>query len=319
MSLHVTVIPRPSPLWSHAARSPLWQQQQRLAAALAPQMQQGWYATVMALRQALPTTDLQDALLGGQSIVITYALTVLWDELVSAEVQQWLLPLVYLQIADLLRMLTPSVRALQVPDSRLRLTTSTPALQTALSTYVDTLLHTLADRAVTALSMRVQQGLDAGQSVPDLIRTIRNAVGLTVTQAASLDTYHTSLLEEGVPEAQAQGQVRLRSERALRLHAELFGATVSMDAIHTMTQTFWQEQVAAGALNPDEVRRLWVIDGTTACAAICAPIPALNPHGVRLTEPFQTPIGELMGPTAHPRCRCTLALGTVASPADFVV
>ena len=41
---------------------------------------------------------------------------------------------------------------------------------------------------------------------------------------------------------------------------------------------------------------------------ICAPIPSENPKGVALNGTFQTPIGPVEGPPAHPRCRCAVAL-----------
>jgi hypothetical protein len=42
--------------------------------------------------------------------------------------------------------------------------------------------------------------------------------------------------------------------------------------------------------------------------SICRAIPGMNPDGVGLHEPFQTPIGPIMHPAAHPACRCAVVL-----------
>ena len=38
---------------------------------------------------------------------------------------------------------------------------------------------------------------------------------------------------------------------------------------------------------------------------ICAFIPILNADGVGVFQPYLSPIGPIMAPTVHPRCRCS--------------
>lgn len=55
----------------------------------------------------------------------------------------------------------------------------------------------------------------------------------------------------------------------------------------------------------------WLL-APNACEKICRPIPGMNPQGRRVGEPFQTPVGLLLHPAAHPGCRCTDSLRAVA-------
>lgn len=87
----------------------------------------------------------------------------------------------------------------------------------------------------------------------------------------------------------------------------------SLRAANGGAQLAWQQQVSAGKVDAQTVTRFWhhAHDGRVREAHI--QIPLMNPDGVGLNEPFQSPLGPIMypGDPAAPleltaNCRCVL-------------
>lgn len=103
------------------------------------------------------------------------------------------------------------------------------------------------------------------------------------------------------------------------LRGETIARTESLSALNWGVHEAWNQAVAAGDL-PDTVRRFWIITPDEALCPICIEIPGMNPDGVALDEPFQTPDGPVDDPPApHPNCRCSTGLvlpGATATPEE---
>src|SRR5262249_17573663 len=105
----------------------------------------------------------------------------------------------------------------------------------------------------------------------------------------------------------------------LRDRARTIARTETIDASSAGQRALWDEARRAGYLG-DDARRHWIITPDERLCPACEEMPKLNPDGVPLGEPYQTPDGgEKMGPTLHPRCRCaeSLSPGRGAEPAAY--
>ena len=69
----------------------------------------------------------------------------------------------------------------------------------------------------------------------------------------------------------------------------------------------WRQAIRQGVL-PRDTRRVWVVTPDDRLRPDHAAVPRLNPDGVRLDEPFRTPLGPSMGPPLEVNCRCSLGL-----------
>lgn len=168
---------------------------------------------------------------------------------------------------------------------------------------------------VTHISSSTQQAIretlsrafQQGETPEQLMQALHDVVGLTPRQAQALERYREGLLASETPPAQVERLVAQRAEALLQQRLETIARTETMDAANAGQQALW-EQAARDGLLPDTLRRFWVVTPDERLCPVCAPIPGLNPSGVHLNQPFQTPVGPSDGPTLHPNCRCTLTL-----------
>lgn len=195
-----------------------------------------------------------------------------------------------------------------------------------------------------AIRSRVVAAFDRGFPPDRLAREIRDVgIGLTRRQSAAVDNFREAL-ESGDPatirqqtqrrlsavqqqqlrSAAASGQVSqelrdelvgryaesMRNRRALNI-----ARTETINASTAGQQKLWEEAIDQEVLDADRSRKIWIVTPDSRLCDTCSPIPALNDTGVPVNEAFETPVGDLMGPTAHPSCRCGTGLNFVQGDA----
>lgn len=173
---------------------------------------------------------------------------------------------------------------------------------------------------------------------PDVIaREIRDFIGLTVRQAQAVENYR-AMLESGnpnqmrqalerslrdgrfdrtilrtieeqatLPQARIDRMVERYRERALNYRAVMIARTETIRASNMGTQAIWAQAKQQGLLD-DTTRQKWIVSFDERLCEICKGIAKLNAKGVPLGSTFQSDMGPLDGPPAHPNCRCTVAL-----------
>lgn len=153
----------------------------------------------------------------------------------------------------------------------------------------------------------ITRAVQDGASPFDTRKDLESFIGLTDKQANGVVKYRDALRQSGRAEREIAKLVARRIEQAKRMRAENIARTETLDAANEGQQQLWKEAESQGIV-PTYARRFWIISPDERLCKICAPIPRLNQHGVGLSEPFQTPAGQKMRPTAHPQCRCTLSI-----------
>lgn len=200
------------------------------------------------------------------------------------------------------------------------------------------LIRQLSAEARGAVANTIRAGITAGRNPLDVARDVRGSIGLTARQAQAVANYRTSLsklsgdalqralrdrrfdptvqaaIESGSPLSgkQIERIVDRYEQKYLKHRAETIARTEATRAVNAGNRQAWQQAVDEGVLAEREVRRKWYYsrDEKTRDAHIA--IPGLNPDGVGLNEPFDSPLGPILypgDPAADPEntinCRCT--------------
>ncbi len=141
----------------------------------------------------------------------------------------------------------------------------------------------------------------------DTARKIKNIVGLTPRQVKQVETHRGLLISEGVKGAALSQRINKLSDRLLTQRANNIARTETIRAAVAGEQLLWMQAVDEGLID-STARQIWIVTPDDRLCPICRPIPGRNAKGVPLGQFFDTPIGPISGPPAHPQCRCALAL-----------
>lgn len=156
----------------------------------------------------------------------------------------------------------------------------------------------------------IVRGFREGRTVDVMARDIRQLAGfgLTRRQSEAVENLRTRL--EDVAELtfeQIDAKVERYVAKQLRLRAKTIARTETMTASNQGQQELWRQTSESGLLG-DDARRIFIVTPDDRLCEICAAVPDLNPDGVALDEPFQTPEGPVDTPPVHPNCRCSMGL-----------
>lgn len=173
----------------------------------------------------------------------------------------------------------------------------------------------------------VSDGLSSGLPANIIAQALHETIGLSAREATAVENYRRALQGGGrtalqralrdhrfdgtvrrgdIPPEQIDRMVQRYADRFRSFRASRLAITESMRAANLGRRAAWAQYIDRTGIGDDGVRRFWLTAGDELVCPICSAIPALNPNGVGFNEPFQTPIGELMGPPdPHPLCRCS--------------
>jgi hypothetical protein len=170
-----------------------------------------------------------------------------------------------------------------------------------------------------------------------IAREIREFIGLTRRQAQAVDNYRAMLesgnveqmrtalerslrdgrfdrsvlrsIEQGarLPQDRIDHMVERYRERALQNRAVMIARTETIRASNAGSQAVWDQAKKQGLLG-DETRKRWLVAFDERTCEICKEIARLNKAGVPLNSSFQSSMGPIEAPPAHPNCRCSVGL-----------
>lgn len=194
--------------------------------------------------------------------------------------------------------------ALTLKDSRQ--TYTTPGLFLAaigLSPKQATLLYGVM-RAATILSKRLPEDTteDARNHATHLyLATLPQLIAAPIRKLLRTTRYHLATRE--------LDRLRNTYSQALFLHRlNPLADFQAHTAANTAQSRAWMTAQAIGILRPD-ARKFWLTMHDEKVRHTHSQVEALNPEGVPLDQPFQTPLGEAMAPPLERNCRCRIRLG----------
>jgi len=146
----------------------------------------------------------------------------------------------------------------------------------------------------------IATAIRTGISPADAARAIRPLIGLTSAQGQSVLKYREQLIESGLNREAVDKKVDRYADEKLRERADNIARTEILDALNTGQEKAWEQAQEAGLLSAEATKE--VILASDPCE-ICQGIADEGP--VPLDNDFSEE-----GPPFHPRCRCTIAIGT---------
>ncbi|NPV72072.1 MAG: hypothetical protein HPY55_15815 [Firmicutes bacterium] len=166
------------------------------------------------------------------------------------------------------------------------------------------MVREIADETRQAIRDAVARAWNRGLGVDQLAREVRPLIGLTRRMALAVDNYRARLIEDGVPPGRAADMAGKYANKLLRYRAYNIARTEMQYAANMGAQRAWEYMQAEGLVAPD-AQKEWLTAADELVCPICAPMDGVR---VPLNQPYQTAVGPLMAPPAHPQCRCTHAV-----------
>jgi hypothetical protein len=118
-----------------------------------------------------------------------------------------------------------------------------------------------------------------------------------------------SAIESGKPLTQAEidKMVDAYARKYLKHRSQVIARTEATRTNNIGIQDAWRQAIDGGKVSAELVRRMWIVAKDERLCEWCAPVPRQNgKRGVKMDEPFATPMGKVMMPPLHPQCRCTI-------------
>lgn len=210
---------------------------------------------------------------------------------------------------------------------------------------VPVMIREISEESRAAVREAMMRGFNEGRPAALIAREVRDSVGLTRTQAVAVSNFRRTLesgqmvgaristrrlsgpdkaiasmlysqAAAGTPPSRRQvDEITDRYHQSLvNRRARNIARTEATRAFGEGQQALWDQAVARGLLDPAKTRRKWLVTPDERLREEHAAVPRMNEHGVRLDEPFATPIGPVMGPRQSGvagfdiNCRCTVIL-----------
>lgn len=152
-------------------------------------------------------------------------------------------------------------------------------------------------------------GYKNGDRVEVIMARIKREIGLLPREIKAIRTFERKMEESGASDSSIARAAEKKASKMLSLRAERIARTETVTAQSRGRQDAWQEARDQGLI-PDYIKRQWIAASTSP--RTCVICTNLNAKETELTKPFDSPdIGPIMGPPAHPQCRCTVVLTNI--------
>lgn len=161
--------------------------------------------------------------------------------------------------------------------------------------------------AVRNLRLQLELGM-LGGATPPWERRLS-----AVEQARARRLFDDAAEGRPLSPAQIDALVERYEQSLINRRARNIARTELHDAFEAGKAETWRQAEEAGLLDRDTVRREWLVTRDDRLRDDHRAVPTMNPDGVGLDEPFQTPVGPIMRPGLGPpgfaiSCRCVTTL-----------
>ncbi|MDQ0250810.1 hypothetical protein J2W22_002874 [Sphingomonas kyeonggiensis] len=200
---------------------------------------------------------------------------------------------------------TPQARAAQLKRSlglTVRQGASLDVMQAALQHFLDT-PRTLTPARTDTAGIRIPPTYTRQANTRAILASTRGRISAAQRQLIARAMANPKLTQA---DADTLLDGHARAMRHFRIRA------VSSEGIHDLAETGkltgWRIAQRFGALPADQ-RRHWRTAGDERVRHTHAQVPGMNPGGVPLDQPFNTPFGKRMNAPLEWGCRCKATLG----------
>lgn len=271
----------------------------RLALGLVPTLTTLWGTLLRDLRADVSREDLDDALAVAHDLDAEQVLTDAWQTHVDQEARR-VFPVLFADLwQDVGDALKPERQA--VSGGALFPLMDTATEQHEHQAYLGGQLFDLWLTTLLSFRQATRRSRQTAGTATAQAAMVAQTVGLTPRQSRSIDAAAQEWQDEGLSAATSQQRTQDATSQALALRVRGIAETQAFGMVN-LTQRLVMQQTAeaAGAT----VLRFWTITDDDRLCDRCAAVPGLNPDGVGMQQPFQTPEGPVMDPPLHSLCRC---------------
>jgi hypothetical protein len=178
-----------------------------------------------------------------------------------------------------------------------------PAAQRVAARQAGRFITRILEETRAAIRSLITRSIREGIAPRDAARAIRSMVGMNEQQAQAAANYRQSLIDLGVPLDKVEARVATYTAKKIRERALTIARTETMGALNEGARESWREAQDEGLLSDRAVVE-WLTTPDELLCPICEPMDGVQ---VKLGEKFETSVGPLDGPPAHPNCRCSSA------------
>jgi hypothetical protein len=281
-----------------------WRVLHRLADKALGGFRRSLLAVLGSVGVSIPRDRLTALTIAGDAEALAQAVQQVWQTVGVSGLQEHVAPQVQalaLEAAEVTTLADISVRFNVEDQEALR----------AIERFTGQRMTAISDTTLEAVRGIIRRAFEAGTPITQQIAEIQELVGLTPKQAESVSRYRQGLLEAGEKPTRIDALVEKRTRALRRQRAESIARTESMAAVHEGQQERWRQAVRDGLMDTGRFRRYLVITPDDRLCPVCAAVPGLNPEGVGLEQPFETPGGSVQHPPIHVMCRCSVSLREV--------
>ena len=165
----------------------------------------------------------------------------------------------------------------------------------------------ISDSTRKAIREIIKRGQMGQLTVRDQARKIRELIGLTERQTASVLNFRNSLIEQGISGQRLERMVSRKYDQTLKRRAMNIARTESINAANAGQLDIWNQAADQGLVDRDTAQKRWITSLDDRACPICVPMDGqLRP----LNEPFTSPFNgaSTMSPSIHSSCRCAMSL-----------
>jgi len=170
-----------------------------------------------------------------------------------------------------------------------------------------TLVREVTERSRDAIRGVVADAIREGRTADrEMFRLVRDRIGLTESQTATLGRFEARLIEEGASPEQIARRVERQHAAMLRRRAQTIARTETIWSANAGEQELIQQTIEQGIAGRENIRKTWITTPDERLCPICEPMPFLDdnlnvgPDGVFTTGEG----GTVLHPPAHTACRC---------------
>jgi hypothetical protein len=181
-----------------------------------------------------------------------------------------------------------------------------PAAVRAAETQAIKLAGFITDTQIEMIRDIVVRSTSGEFDVFEAAKRIKDYIGLDPRRTKALEKFEQTLRDQGLADEIITRRIGRYKKALLKDRSLTIARTEIINAASTGQQTLWSEALKQGSISKDDLLKEWLVtDDDLLDANICLPLMGVT---AEIDEPFDTPVGPLMGPTAHPRCRCSMGL-----------
>lgn len=220
-----------------------------------------------------------------------------------------------------------------------RFDSTDPAVTDLLSAQAGTLITGISTDGLSVIRDVLANGYAGGDTPIATARRLRDTLGLAPRQARALDNFREALLngsaralsynvggnmsrvigaglrDDTLTSDKIDRLVSGYADRLVAQRAQTVAQTETFRALNAGAQAAWGQIGDALGGSRDNMRRFWVATNDERTRDAHLAIVDMNPDGVGLDEPFDSPLGPIMfpgDPSADPantiNCRCTVVV-----------